>query len=77
MGHLHIRIQRLQSTRDKPTDADLEDKIKKNIVFCTTKDPSKMKRGNFTQIYVNASPLDQIEEIYTSTSFMYMILIPS
>ena len=29
MGHLHMRRQGLQSTKEKPPDTDLEDKIKK------------------------------------------------
>ena len=44
MGHLHTRRQGLQSTKKKPPDKDLEDKIK-NLVFCTTVEPSTFKEG--------------------------------
>ena len=44
MGHLHMRRQRLQSTKDKPPDTDLEEKIKTNVVYCTTVDPSTTKK---------------------------------
>ena len=44
MGHLHMKIQGLQSTKAKPLDTDLEDKIK-NEVFYTTVDPSITKEG--------------------------------
>ena len=43
MGQLHTRRQRLQSTREKPPDTDLEDKIKTNVVFGTTVEPSTTK----------------------------------
>ena len=46
MGHLHMIIQGLQSTKEKPPDIDLEDKRKTNVVFCTTVDPSTTKEGN-------------------------------
>ena len=39
MGHHHTRIQGPQPTREKPQDKDLEDKSKRNVVFCTTVDP--------------------------------------
>ena len=42
MGHIHMRRQALKSTKEKPTDTDLEDKIK-NVVFCTTLELSTMK----------------------------------
>ena len=45
MVHLHIRIQGLQSTKEKPYDTDLEDKSKINVVFFTTVDPSTTKEG--------------------------------
>ena len=35
-----MRRQGLQSTKEKPPDTDLEDKIKTNVVYCTTVDPS-------------------------------------
>ena len=43
MGHLHMRIQGLQQTKEKPNDTDLEDKIKTNVVYCTNADPSTTK----------------------------------
>ena len=45
MGHLHMRIQELQLTKEKPPDTDLKDKIKKNVEYCTTVDPSTKKEG--------------------------------
>ena len=45
MGHIHIRRQGLQSTKDKPPDTDPEDKIKTNVVFCTTVDSSTTNEG--------------------------------
>ena len=45
MGYLHMRIQGLKSTKEKPPDTDLEEKIKPNVVFCTTVDPSTTKEG--------------------------------
>ena len=36
MVHLHMRIQGLQSTKEKPPDIYLEDKSKTNVVFCKT-----------------------------------------
>ena len=43
MGHLHMRIQGLISTKDKPPDIDLEEKIKTNVVYCTIVDLSITK----------------------------------
>ena len=45
IGHLHMRIQGLQPTKETPPDTDLEEKIKINLVFCTTVDPSTTKEG--------------------------------
>ena len=45
MGNLHMRRQELQSTKDTPPDTELEEKIKINLVFCTTVDPSTTKKG--------------------------------
>ena len=46
MGNLHMRIQGLQSTKETPPDTDLEDKIKANMYFCATVEPSTTKEGN-------------------------------
>ena len=43
MGHLHMRRQGLQSTKEKPPDTDLEEKIKTNVLFSTTVDPKETK----------------------------------
>ena len=45
MGQLHMRKHGLQSTKEKPPDTDLEDKIKMNVVYFTTVDPSTTKEG--------------------------------
>ena len=47
MAHLHMRIQELQSTKEKPPDTYLEYKTKTNVVFCTTVDPGTTKKGKF------------------------------
>ena len=47
MVHLHVRIQRLKSTKKKPHHTYLEDKIKTNVVFCTTVDSSTTKEVKF------------------------------
>ena len=44
MGHLHMRIQGIQTNKEKPPDINLEVKIK-NVVFCTTVEPSTTKEG--------------------------------
>ena len=59
MGHLYMRIQGLKSTKYKPPDTDLEDKSKTNVVLCINVDSSTTKEGNFTHIYVDASPPHQ------------------
>ena len=46
MVHLHIRRQGLKSTKERPPDTDLEDKIKPNVVLCTTVYPSTTKDEN-------------------------------
>ena len=45
MGHLHMRRQGLQSTKEKPPDTDLENKITTNVVYFTTVEPSTTKEG--------------------------------
>ena len=40
-------IKGLKSTKDKPQEIDLEDKIKTNVVFCTTVDPVTTEKGKF------------------------------
>ena len=46
IGHLHMRRQGLQLTKDKPPYIDLEDKITTNVVYFTTVEPSTTKEGN-------------------------------
>ena len=43
MGHLQMGIQGLKSTKEKSPDTDLEEKSKKNVVFCTTVEPNTTK----------------------------------
>ena len=45
IGHWHMRTLGLQPTNEKPPDTDLEYKIKTNVVYCTTVDPSITKEG--------------------------------
>ena len=47
MGHLHMNIKRPQSTRQKTTDTDLEDKTKTNVDFFATVDPNTTKEVKF------------------------------
>ena len=67
---MHMRRQVLQLTIEKLPDKDLEDNNKTDLVFCTTVDPSTMKKGGVTQIYADAYPSNQAEEINTSTACM-------
>ena len=66
-GRLHMGIHGLQSTKEKPPDTDLGDKIKTNVFFCTTVYPSTTNEGKFTPIYAENSPLYKAKEINTST----------
>ena len=45
MGHLHMRRQGLQSTKEKPPNIDLEENIKTNVIYYTTVDPITTKEG--------------------------------
>ena len=46
MGHFHMRRKGLQSTKEKHPDIDPEDKIKTDVVYFTTVEPSTTKEGN-------------------------------
>ena len=65
MGHLHMRIKGLQSTKGKPPDTDLEENTITNVVFFTTVDPSTKKKEIYTQIYADVSPPLQVGETNT------------
>ena len=56
MGHLHMRRQGLQSTKEKPPDTDLEEKIKTNVVYCTDVDSITSKEGNIYSYLCRRSP---------------------
>ena len=43
MGHLKIRRQWLQLTKEKTPYIELEDKFKTNVAYCTTMEPSTTK----------------------------------
>ena len=45
MGHLNMRRQGIQSTKETTPDTDLKEKNTTNAVFCTTVDPSTTKEG--------------------------------
>ena len=47
MVHLHMKIQVLQSSIDKPPDTEIKDKCKTNIVLCTAVDLITSKEGKF------------------------------
>ena len=66
MGHLHMRRHGLQSTKEKPPDTNLEDKIKSNVVYCTTVDLAQPKKERSTQIYAEIAPPLQAGEANTS-----------
>ena len=51
-----MRRQELQSTGDKIPDTDLEDKIKTNVVFCTTVYPIKKEGRNILLRYMRTVP---------------------
>ena len=76
MGHLHMRRQGLQPTKEKPPDTDPEENTKTNVVFSTTVDPSTKKKGKIIQIYADVSPPLQLGETDKSTSCICMIVIP-
>ena len=56
MGHLHMKRQGLKSTKEKPPDKDLEEKSKKNEVFCTAMDPSTKKERKYYSDLCRFSP---------------------
>ena len=77
MGHLQMGIQGLKSTKEKSPDTDLEEKSKKNVVFCTTVEPNTTKEGGYSQIYADGSSPLQVWETNTFTSCMCMVVTPS
>ena len=62
MIQLHMRIQGLQPTKEKPTDANLEGKSKTIVVFCTTIYPSTNKEGKIYSELADGSPQLQVGE---------------
>ena len=47
MGHLNMRRQGPQPTKEKSPDTDPEDKSKPNVLFCITVEPRKTKERKF------------------------------
>ena len=45
MGHIHMRRQGLESTKEEPPNTYLEDKIKTNVVIFTKVGPRTTKEG--------------------------------
>ena len=76
MGHLHRRIQGLKSTKVKPPNTDQEDKIKTNVLVCTTLDPITMKEGKFYSDMCERFLTTAGRRGDTSTSCMCMVVIP-
>ena len=72
MGHLHMRRQGLKSTKEKPLDTDLEDKIKTNVVFCTTLDPITNIEGSIYSYLCRQLPTTSSRGKNKYTSCMYM-----
>ena len=62
MGHLHMRRQGLQSTKEKPPDAYLENKIKKMWFFVQLFTLAQLKKEIYTYIYADGSPPLQAEK---------------
>ena len=77
MRHLHMRRQVLKSTRAKPTDIDLEDKIRQMYCFAQPWTLVQRRNRGFTHIYADATESHQAEEINTSKSCRCIILISS
>ena len=47
IGHLHMKLQRLQSKRKTTPDTDMKGKCKTNLFYYTTIEPSTTKEGTF------------------------------
>ena len=45
MGHLHMKLQGLESNRKTATDTELEENFKTNVVLCATVEPSTTQEG--------------------------------
>ena len=56
MGHLHVRRQVLQSTKEKPPESEMEDKIKKKFHIAQLCNLAQPKIARSTQIYAEVSP---------------------
>ena len=66
IGNMHMRRQGLKSTKDKPPDTDLEDKIKRNVLYCTTEEPGTNKEGNIYSDLCKRFPTTSIRGKNTS-----------
>ena len=72
MGHLHIRIQGLQLTKEKPPYTELEYNIKTNVVYCTTVEPSTTKEGKIYSDICRRFPTTSSRgNKYISVMFVY------
>ena len=67
----------VQSTKEKPPDTYLEDKSKKMYCFVQLWNLAQKRKEYFTQTYADTYPPQQTDEKNTSTSCIYMIIIPS
>ena len=74
MGNLHMRRQRLQSTREKKRKRPWIKEQK--YCFLQLWNLVQQRRGKSTQIYEDASSSHQSEEINTYFSCMYIIVMP-
>ena len=71
MGHMYMRRQGLQLTKEKPPDTDLENKIKTNVVYCTTVDPSTTKEGKIYSDLCRSFPTTSIR----GNKYIYVIYL--
>ena len=71
MGHLHMRRQGLKSTKDKPTDTNLEENIETNVVYCTTVEPSTTKEGKIYSDLCGLFPTTSCRKKYIYVMYVY------
>ena len=72
MEHLNTRRQGLQSTKEKPPDTYMEDKIKTNVVYFTTVEPSTTKEGRICSELCGRFPTTSSRgNIYINLMYVY------
>ena len=72
MGLLHRRRQELKSNKEKHFDTDLKEKIRTNVVYCTTVDPRTTKEGKIYSYLCERFPINSIRgNKYIYVMYMY------